>query len=383
MSAHRAVIRGDARALRFLILCVGGWTVLRVAAHWTPAVPPPPAAATPPWSMPIPVAGLRWSVAVPALAAEPPGRTTLRRLAVADAKAATTDRWIAAAVPTEDATGPTAVGGGADRHSLRAALIARLLPRSPGGASRSAVSRSSADWFPVPAAERAEPGQGRPFWMRRQMAGWSLGGWVYLRGGGRAAPEGIATGGQLGGSQAGMRLGYGFGATGRTRAYARATIAVRRPEQRELAFGLALAPLAHWPVDVAVEQRVAVGKEGRNALAAMISGGVSDVALPHGFRLEAYGQAGVVGARRRDGFADGAIVIDHAIGSDAASPLRLGALAAGAAQPGAARIDVGPRMTLRLPDVGEGSRIALDWRQRIAGDARPANGLALTLASDF
>ncbi|MFN7029598.1 MAG: hypothetical protein ACK4PC_09535 [Sphingopyxis sp.] len=40
-------------------------------------------------------------------------------------------------------------------------------------------------------------------------------------------------------------------------------------------------------------------------------------------------------------------------------------------------------MTLRLPDVGEGSRIALDWRQRIAGDARPASGLALTLASDF
>ena len=52
-------------------------------------------------------------------------------------------------------------------------------------------------------------------------------------------------------------------------------------------------------------------------------------------------------------------------------------------QPGAARVDVGPRLTLRLPEVGQGSRIALDWRQRIAGDARPASGLALTLASDF
>lgn len=215
------------------------------------------------------------------------------------------------------------------------------------------------------------------------MAGWSLGGWVYLRGGAMTAPDGIAAGGQLGGSQAGLRLGYGFGDTGRVRVYGRATVAVRRPAQRELAFGLAVAPVGHWPVDVAVEQRVAVGREGRTALAAMVSGGVGDVALPHGFRLEAYGQAGIVGMRRRDGFADAAIVIDHRVGADESSPLRVGALAAGAVQPGAARVDVGPRLTLRLPDVGEGSRIALDWRQRVVGDARPASGLALTLASDF
>lgn len=52
------------------------------------------------------------------------------------------------------------------------------------------------------------------------------------------------------------------------------------------------------------------------------SAGVGDVALPHGFRLEAYGQAGIVGARRRDGFADGAIVIDRPVGTDESSPLR-------------------------------------------------------------
>ena len=182
---------------------------------------------------------------------------------------------------------------------------------------------------------------------------------------------------------AGLRLGYGFGDTGRAHAYGRATIAVRRPAQRELALGLAFAPLAHWPVDVAVEQRVAVGRAGHMAPAAMVSGGVGDVALPHGFRLEAYGQAGIVGARRRDRFAAEAIVIDHRVGADDSSPLRVGVLAAGAVQPGAARVNVGPRLTLRLPDVGEGSRIALDGRQRIAGDARPASGLALTLASDF
>lgn len=387
MNAWRFTVVGDARALRFLLLCVGGWTVLRVAAHWNPDVPTPPPPANPPWSVPSPFAATGWARGSTAPAAAPTSikaaqrsdRSAAPRLAEAYASIATVG---APALP--DANNVSVGSGGTtDRHSLRAALIARLLPPPPGGTARTAMPRTMTDWFPPATATRAEPGQGKPFWMRRQLAGWSLGGWLYLRDGGLAAPGSITAASQLGGSQAGLRLGYGFGVTGRVRAYGRATIAVRRPAQRELAFGLALAPVAHWPVDVAIEQRLAVGREGRTALTAMVSGGISDIALPHGFRLDAYGQAGVVGTRRRDGFADGAIVIDRRLGSDETSPLRLGALAAAAVQPGASRVDVGPRLTLRLPDVGEGSRIALDWRQRVAGNARPESGAALTLAADF
>lgn len=214
------------------------------------------------------------------------------------------------------------------------------------------------------------------------MAGWSASAWLYFRDGSGEAPRGIGASTQLGGSQSGVRLAHGFGARGRLRAYARATMALERPRQRDAALGLAFAPLAHVPIDLAVEQRVAAGRDGRTALAAMASGGVSDVGLPANFRLDAYVQAGVVGARRRDGFADGAVAIDRGIGRGDAS-LRLGLLAAGAAQPGAARVDVGPRLTLRLPELGQGGRVALDWRQRVAGDARPASGVALTLAADF
>jgi hypothetical protein len=64
------------------------------------------------------------------------------------------------------------------------------------------------------------------------------------------------------------------------------------------------------------------------------------------------------------------------------SPLRLGAMAMGAVQLVAARVDVGPRLPLRLSDRGEASGIALDRCQRAAGAARPASGLAPTLASD-
>ncbi|WP_432769346.1 MAG: hypothetical protein HEQ22_01005 [Sphingopyxis sp.] len=269
-----------------------------------------------------------------------------------------------------------------DRHDPRFAMVARQLPEPTGGVARSAMPRQGSDWRHSSFAASAEPAIGQPFWIQRPLAGWSLGGWVYVRGGARTAPAGIAAASQLGGSQAGLRLAHGFGASGRTRGYARATVALDSLRQRELAFGVAYAPIARLPLDIAIEQRVALGGEGRTALAATVSGGVSDVALPGGFRLDAYGQAGVVGARQRDGFADGAVVIDRRVGRGETS-LRVGALAAGAAQPGAARVDVGPRVTLRLPDIGQGSRIALDWRQRVAGDAEPESGLALTLAADF
>ncbi|MDO9361674.1 MAG: hypothetical protein Q7T60_02015, partial [Sphingopyxis sp.] len=217
----------------------------------------------------------------------------------------------------------------------------------------------------------------------RERAGWSFAGWLYLRDGSGTATRGYGAASQLGGSQAGLRLAYGFGEAGRLRAYGRATVAVQRVEQREIAVGVALAPFAHLPVDVAIEQRVAAGRDGRTSLAAMVTGGVTDIMLPATFRLEAYAQAGIVGARRRDGFADGALVIDHALGADASSPLRLGVVAAAAVQPGASRVDIGPRLTLRLPDLGQGGRIALDWRHRIAGDSSPDSGVALTLAADF
>lgn len=373
--------RGNAPALRFLVIFLGGWVAFRVAAVWSPAMPPTapadapwvspsPFAAAAPWSRPAPSGGEDGVAVLPS----PTSMTSapLGRLAEATA-----------ADGPPRAVAPPAGALGADRHSLRLALMARLLPAPLGGGARSALPAGKGAWWPASAAARAEPGRGEPFWMQRQLAGWSLGSWIYLRQGGDAAPGGIASGGQLGGSQAGLRLAYALDQTGRARAFARATMAVQQPRQREVALGIVYAPVARWPIDVAVEQRLALGREGRTAIAATVSGGVSGVELPGGFRLDAYGQAGIVGARRRDGFVDGAVVIDHRLGRDEAAPLRVGALAAAAAQPGAARVDVGPRLTLRLPEVGEGSRIALDWRQRVAGDAAPESGLALTLAADF
>ncbi|MDF7777793.1 hypothetical protein P1X14_21235, partial [Sphingomonas sp. AOB5] len=63
--------------------------------------------------------------------------------------------------------------------------------------------------------------------------------------------------------------------------------------------------------------------------------------------------------------------------------LSLGGGIWGAAQRDAQRLDIGPSAALAVPVAGQNLRIALDWRQRVAGDARPGSGLALTIGSDF
>jgi hypothetical protein len=138
-------------------------------------------------------------------------------------------------------------------------------------------------------------------------------------------------------------------------------------------------PVAKLPLRLAAERRQRLGREGRSAFALGAHGGLSEVRLPGNLRLDAYGQAGAVGLRARDLFADGAIRIAAPL--DAAGAVRVGAGAWGAAQPGAARLDLGPSLSLRLPPAR--ATLALDWRFRAAGRARPGSGPAITLSTDF
>jgi hypothetical protein len=131
------------------------------------------------------------------------------------------------------------------------------------------------------------------------------------------------------------------------------------------------------PLRILAERRQKIGSEARNAFALTVHGGASAVALPVGFQLDAYGQAGAVGARSRDLFVDGAARVSRPLGS----LLSVGAGAWGAAQPGARRVDVGPSAALRMPALG--ATISADWRFRVAGNARPGSGPALTLQTDF
>jgi hypothetical protein len=202
---------------------------------------------------------------------------------------------------------------------------------------------------------------------------WSVSAWLLARdeGGGAA----LAPGGTLGGSQAGARitytLGRGFALSGR------AYLPLRRTAGAEVAAGVDWRPVSALPVNLLAERRQRLGREGRNAFALTFYGGTSRDLAPR-LRIDLYGQAGLVGLRRRDPFVDGSIRIARRIG-----PVELGGGAWGAAQPGAARLDAGPSLSWRLPVPRANLRLQADWRFRLGGEARPGSGPALILAADF
>ena len=98
--------------------------------------------------------------------------------------------------------------------------------------------------------------------------------------------------------------------------------------------------------------------------------------MPLGFTLDGYAQGGLVGFNSRDLFVDGGIAFTRPIYRQFSGGFGIW----GGAQPGLYRIDAGPRVTMR---VRGNVRVHLDWRQRIAGNAQPGSGPALTLAGDF
>jgi len=121
-----------------------------------------------------------------------------------------------------------------------------------------------------------------------------------------------------------------------------------------------------------------IGREGRSDFSLSLYGGGERRLLAGRLRVEAYGQAGVVGIEERDLFADGL-----ARASIVAGRAQVGVGIWGGAQPGAARLDAGPQASTRLSILGVDVRASAEWRLRVAGDAAPGSGPAVTLSTDF
>jgi hypothetical protein len=199
-----------------------------------------------------------------------------------------------------------------------------------------------------------------------------LSSWALLRG--PTSSPTLASGGTLGGSQAGARLSYAFDP--RLAAQLRTSTPVGGGRGAEIALGARYRPLRSIPVWVNAERRQAIGDYGRSAFALFAEGGLYQQPLPWAFSLDAYLQGGVVGASRRDLFVDGAMTVSRPLFRN----YSVGAGVWGGAQPGVYRVDAGPRLTMK---VRHKIRVHADWRQRLAGKAEPGSGPALTLAANF
>ncbi|MXO72697.1 hypothetical protein GRI99_13775, partial [Altererythrobacter buctensis] len=218
----------------------------------------------------------------------------------------------------------------------------------------------------------------------RPASRWSADGWLLWR---DDATTPITSGQPTyGRSQAGAVARYRLApASGHApQAHLRVASALQGTREREAALGLSARPLANVPVRVAAELRASERLTGTGLRpAAFAVTELAPQALPLGASAEAYAAAGYVGGRARTAFVDGQLRVDRSVARHEDFDLRAGGGAWGGAQRGSSRLDVGPSASLTF-DLGEArGRVAADYRIRVAGDARPASGPALTLSAGF
>jgi hypothetical protein len=205
-----------------------------------------------------------------------------------------------------------------------------------------------------------------------------LSSWALMRGrpGDLLGPNTLAaSNGTLGGSQAGARISYWM--TPHLAASLRSSTPLGGARGGEVAGGIRYQPFLNLPFSVTAERRQRFGRAGgRNDFALFAEGGLWDRPMPFGFRMDGYAQAGVVGIRTHDLFADGAFTMTRPLFKNLSGGFGVWA----GAQPHLYRVDAGPRVTVRM---GKSMRIHLDYRQRLAGTAYPSSGPAVTIAGDF
>jgi hypothetical protein len=234
---------------------------------------------------------------------------------------------------------------------------------SAATAARSTVTAPMQSTAPVITAARID---------RIQLTMWAM---LRNRQGVIASPTALASGGTLGGSQAGARLFYHV--TPAISAVIRSSSDVGR-RGGEVAGGVRVRPLRAIPLWITAERRQALGKYGggRNAFALFAEGGVYGRPMPFGFTLDGYVQGGVVGFKSRDLFADGGLAFTRPVYRQFSAGFGMW----GGVQPGLYRVDAGPRVTMQ---VRRNVRVHFDYRQRLAGNAEPGSGPTVTLAGDF
>ncbi|WEK44327.1 MAG: hypothetical protein P0Y64_05835 [Candidatus Sphingomonas colombiensis] len=338
---------GESRPLRFVMVIVGGWVGVRIALLWPVH---DPAAVL-----------MAISPVVPAAAhVEPRSATVTDHFDHGSPREA-----VAAAIAMPDPHGPY-------RHSLPDTYEQSVALTAP--APFVAVMDKEAPGATMPQTEIGAPLTfGRtPHTPAARLAGSA---WLIARGAGPAAPFAP----QLGGSQAGARLTYALGDSRRIAIAARFSSALAMP-QREAAIGMDWQPTA-LPVHLFAEQRIAIS-EGRGGPAVGVIAGLPPTRLAAGFSLDGYGQAGAIGRHGGEGFIDAAAHVTRPIAAIGTARVELGLGAWGGAQPGAARLDIGPAASVAVRAIVP-LRISLEWRQRIAGEARPGSGLALSLGADL
>ncbi|GAA5061584.1 hypothetical protein GCM10023208_31080 [Erythrobacter westpacificensis] len=187
-------------------------------------------------------------------------------------------------------------------------------------------------------------------------------------------------------SQAGAVMRYRLDPASRhaPQLHLRATRALDGERETDVALGASARLLPSVPVRLAAEARVSetdAGTELRGAAYAVTE--LPPVSLPAGLTGEAYVQGGYVTGEFATPFVDGQARITRELASAGDFRLTAGGGMWGGAQEDAERLDVGPSAGLSFRIGAARGRVSADYRFRVAGDAEPSSGPALTLTAGF
>jgi len=338
-------VTGQGRPIRFLALIASGWIGVRILLLWSQTGSLPEAI-----RRVVPLA----SPAIPGAVAAPAQVSPVPAVGAARIRGVVGGRH-----PSPRTVAPVIA---ADPERVQMALLALLQYGAP------AFAGVATEPLPVSA---------QPDHLPPSPSRWSASAWLVARpGAGLGAAPGAS---QLGGGQAGLRIAYMLLPERRLAAFAR-VVTPLRGKGAEASLGLEWQP-TRAPIRLVAEQRFGLDGTRSGTGIGMIAG--FDGSIAPGFRLESYGQAGAIRRSRTEPYADGAVRATRMLAEEGGIRLALGGGAWGAAQRDAARLDLGPSATLAFPLGKQNVRLALDWRQRVAGDARPGSGLAFTVGSDF
>jgi hypothetical protein len=243
------------------------------------------------------------------------------------------------------------------------------------------VSPRAAPFLEAPASTLGT-GSARPALPR-----WSGDAWALLRRDGNVLPVGSLLLPSYGANQVGAVLRYRLApASGyKPTVYARAYGALNGSGEREVAAGLSARPLPAVPLVAMAEGRLSRFDNGASHLrpAVTLVTELPPVMLPGALRAETYAQGGYVGGTGATPFVDGQFRLERIVQKLGRTEWRLGGGVWGGAQKSAGRLDVGPTATVAFASARAGAHVSVDWRFRLAGDAMPGSGPAVTLAAGF
>ena len=215
---------------------------------------------------------------------------------------------------------------------------------------------------------------------------WSIDAWLFYRPDNQARGSSSAFPATYGASQAGAIVRYRLAADNRHRPalYGRGTAAIGSDREIDVAAGISGRPIPALPVSAYGEVRVSRTQD-RTELrpAVFVATEVAPASAPFNSEVSVYGQAGFVGGDFTTPFADGQLRLKRDIARLGSSKLQSGFGVWGGAQKGAARLDIGPTASLDFDVADALVRVAVDYRLRVAGDAQPQSGLAITLSTGF